>query len=895
MSGGVGRGFRRLGAFLRPRPHDHELEAEIAAHLELAVEENLRKGLAPAEARRQALIRFGGVQQAREQQRASRGLPFLDGLAQDGRYAARTLRRDAGFTAIAVLILALGIGTNVAVFSVVNTLLLRPLPVRDSSQLVWIAPPPTKCGVSCATYSSDAYDEFTARTRSYTGVTGYEAFTTPENIRLTGHGDPVAATGIDVIGNFFQVLGIQPMIGRTFTAADARTGVHPVALLEYGYWKRQFGGDAAIVGKEIDLNGAPVTVLGVLPESFDFGAMFAPGERTDLIEPLNLDSERTYGNIVTLMGRLKTGVTMGEAQAEATSVVPSLCWSAKIPASCGAYAGVGPGSGMQLRSLKEYISGRLRRSLIVLWLAVGMILLIACVNLANLLLARTAARDKEFAMRAALGASRRRLLRQVLTESLLLASGGAVLGLGLAWALVAWLARQGSLALPLLGTLRMDPAMVGWTVLIAVVAALLFGLAPGLRLAGGSLQQALKDSGHGTSGGGRRQETVRSLLVVAEVGLACVLLVGAGLLLRSFLNVLDTDLGFQPDHAASINMAYDDTAPSASARQTKRGEIFRTAIERVSALPGVESAGIVDFLPLSRNRAWGSPVPQGKTYPKGTHLPSPLVYVCTPGFIPAMGMHLQGRDFSWSDGPNAPQVVIIDADAARFYWPGESAVGRVLMRGKDEYHVIGVVDRMHATSIESESSWQMYYSAMQQGPDAAQLVVRSRRAAASLGPEVVRTLRELNPDQPVEALTPIRTLVSRAESPRRFFMLLVGTFAGLGLLLAALGIYGVVAYGVSRRTQEIGIRMALGASRGRVQRGVLGRTLGLVLAGVAAGTIAALALARALQSLLYGTAPTDVLTYMAMVGLLIVVALAAGYVPARRASRVDPMLALRAQ
>ncbi|HXE31563.1 MAG TPA: ABC transporter permease [Terriglobales bacterium] len=892
MSGALRRIWRRLGAFLRPSPHDRDLDAEIAAHLDLAVAEHEREGLSPAEARRQALVRFGGVEQAREGQRDARGLPFLDALSQDVRYALRTLRRDAGFTTVAILILALGIGANVAVFSVVNTLLLRPLPARDSSRLVWIAPPPQKCGVSCATYSSDAYDEFTARTRSYAGVTGYEAFTSPDNIRLNGHGDPVPATGIEVIGNFFQVLGIQPLLGRAFTPAEARTGVHPVALLEYGYWKRQFGGDPAIVGQEIDLNGSPVTVLGVLPESFDFGAMFSPGERTDLIEPLNLDSERMNGNIVTLMGRLKPGVTLGQAQAEANSVVPSLCWNEKYPESCGSYAG--PGAGMQLRTLKDYISGRLRRSLIVLWLAVGMILLIACVNLANLLLARTAARDKEFAMRAALGAGRARLLRQVFTESLLLSSAGALLGLGLAWALVAWLARQGSLALPLLGTLRMSPATLGWTVLIAVLAALLFGIAPGLRLAGANLQQALKDSGHGASAG-RRQEAVRSVLVVAEVALACVLLVGAGLLLRSFLNVLDTDLGFQPDRAASIKLLYDDTAPSESARQIKRGEIFRTVIERVSALPGVESAGIVDFLPLGRNRAWGSPVPQGKTYPTGTHLPSPLVYVCTPGYIPSMGMRLHGRDFSWSDGPNAPLVVIIDADAARFYWPGQDAVGRVLTRGKDEYHVIGVVDRMHATSVENERGWQIYYPATQQGPDAAQLVVRSRRAAASLGPDVLRTLRALNPDQPVEALTSVRTLVSRAESPRRFFMLLVSTFAGLGLFLAALGIYGVIAYGVTRRTQEIGIRMALGASRGRVQRGVLGRTLSLVLAGVAAGTLAALALASAIQSLLYGTAPTDALTYLAMVALLLLIALAAGYLPARRASRIDPMLALRSQ
>ncbi len=407
------------------------------------------------EARRQALIRFGGVQQAREEQREARGLPWLDVLMQDLRYTLRTLRRDRGGACVAILILALGIGANVAVFSVVNTILLRPLPFYDAHQLAWIAPPPQKCGFSCATYSVDAYNEFVAQTKSYQAVTGYFAFSNPDNLRLTGHGQPVPATEIDVIGNFFEVLGVQPMMGRLFTSDEARKGAHPVALLEYSYWRRQFAGDPAIVGKEIDLNGSPVTVVGVLPKSFDLGAVFSPGERVDLIEPLILDQVRTdWGNIVTMIGRLKPGVPMAQAQAEANIVVPHLCWSVKIPQTCGQYAGLG--GGMQLRTLKDYVSGKMRRSLIVLWCAVGMILLIVCVNLSNLLLARAAARGKEFAMRSALGASRGRLVRQLLTESLVLSCAGGLVGLGIAYAVVAWLAHQGSLALPLLSEVRVD-------------------------------------------------------------------------------------------------------------------------------------------------------------------------------------------------------------------------------------------------------------------------------------------------------------------------------------------------------------------------------------------------------------------------------------------------------
>jgi predicted permease len=836
------------------------------------------------------MVRFGGVQQAREVQRAARGLPFVDVLGQDLRYTVRTLGRDLGFTVVAVLILALGIGANVAVFSVVNTILLRPLPFPESQQLVWIAPPPQKCGLSCATYSADAYEEFKAQTRSYEDVTGYEAFTSPDNYRLTGRGQPEPATGMEVIGNFFEVLGVQPAMGRLFTAQESRAGAHPVALLAYPYWRRQFAGDPAIVGKEIDLNGTPVTVVGVLPASFDFGAVFSPGSKVDLIVPLILDHERMEGNIVTMMGRLKPGVTLGQAQAEANLVVPNLCWNIKYPQSCGSYVNK-TGASIEVRTLKDYVSGRLRRSLIVLWSAVGMILLIACVNLSNLLLARAAARGKEFAMRSALGASRGRLVRQLLTESLILSGAGAVLGFGLAWGLVIWLAHQGSLALPLLSTLHIDGEVLGWTVLIAVVAALLFGLFPGLRMASGNLQEALKDSGHGTSAG-RRHERVRGALVIAEVALACLLLVGAGLLLRSFLKVLEIDLGFQPDHAASIKVEYDDSAPTDVARALKRGEIFQQVIARVSALPGVEAAGIVDYLPLGPNRAWGTPVPQGKTFPEGA-VPGPLVYVCTPGYVRAMGMRLHGRDFAWSDGPKSQEVVMINAAAARTYWPGEDAVGKVLMNGKDELHVIGVVDDVHASSVEAEKGWQIYYSAMQNGPNDAQLVIRSRVAPGSLAGSVMHALRELNPSQPAAEFKPVRTIVDRANSPRQFFMLLVGIFAGLGLLLASLGIYGVIAYSVTQRTQEIGIRMALGATRGRVQRGVLARTLWLVLAGIVVGTLGSFVAARAIASLLFGTQPTDPLTYVGMVLLLMLVALVAGYLPARRASRINPMIALR--
>jgi len=810
----------------------------------------------------------------------------LDIFAQDLKYALRTLSRDRGFTLVALVILALAIGANIAVFSVVNTLLLRPLPFPDSRELVWISPLPSDCGLSCDTYSADAYEELRDQSRVYQGLTGYMAFSTPDNLRLTGRGEPQPATSFEVIGNFFQVLGVQPAMGRLFTPDEARGGPHPVTMLANAYWRQQFNADPQIVGKVVELNGTPITVVGVLPDSFDFGAVFSPGAKVDLFTPLDLNLERNWGNIVTLIGRLKPGVTVAQALDDANRVAPNMYFNTKYPQTLGRYKG-----DLIPVPLKDYVTGKLRRSLIALWCAVGAILLIAGVNLSNLLLSRTAARAKEFAVRGALGASRGRIVRQLLIESLVLSSSGAALGLGLAAALIAWLAHQGSLALPLLSTLRIDSQALGWTILVAVFTAMMFGLLPGFRMASGNLQEALKDSGAG-AGLGRKHERVRAGLVVSEVALACVLLVSAGLLMRSFLKVLDVDLGFQPDRAASIKVDYDDSAPSYEASVAKRSEIFQQVLARVSALPGVETAGMADYLPLGPNREWDTPVPKGKIFAPG-QLPDPLVYVITPGFIRAMGIRLQGRDFTWADGPHSQRVVMINASAARVYWPGEDAVGKILMRDQEEDIVVGVVDDVHEETVESGAGSQIYYPATQQTPNDAQLVIRTSLPPAALAAPVLRALRELNPKQPAAEFRPIRTIVDRAVSPRRFFILLVAAFATLGLLLAALGIYGVISYSVTQRTQEIGIRMALGATTGHVQLGVIIRTLRLTLIGIATGIVASLVVARAIAALLFNTTATDPITFAAVVLMLATVALFAGYLPARRASHIHPMVALR--
>ncbi len=782
-----------------------------------------------------------------------------------------------------------------------NTLLLRPLPFPEAQQLTWIAPPPTECGLSCATYSTDAYDEFRMYSRSYQDVTGYFAFSSPGNLSLSLGGAPIPATGIDVIANFFEVLGVQPAMGRLFRPEDERDRAPPVVVLTDPWWRRQFNADPAIVGKTFDMNGRQTTVIGVLPKSFDFGAVFSPGTKVDAITPLNLyGPPRDWGNIFTMIGRMKPGVSIAQAQADASAAAPHMCWNNKYPKSCGSYAEQKGKGRVVPVPLKDYVSGRLHRALVVLWLAVGMILLIACVNLSNLLLARAASRSKEFAMRGALGASRLRIVRQLLTESLVLSCTGAVLGLGIAWTLVAWFAHQGAVALPLLSTLRIDGDALAWTVLIAVTAATLFGLVPGLRMAGGNLHESLKDTGQG-SGQSRKHDRIRSALVVSEVALACVLLVGAGLLLRSFMQVLDVDLGFQPERAAAVKVEYNDDAPTQDASIEKRTAIFQQILSRVSSIPGVEAAGMTDYLPLGQNRAWGTPWPEG--VPRPDKMPAgPLVYVVTPGYLRAMGTGMRGRDFTWSDGPHGEPVVVISQAYARFvasyaHWPNNDPVGQILATGNtgpgQQMRIVGVAADVHEESVEGETGWQIYYPMTQASPTSAELVLRTTLPPAELANNVLRTLRDINPKQPIAEFRPIQTLVDHANSPRRFFMLLVASFAGLGLLLAALGIYGVISYSVTQRTQEIGICMALGASMANVQISVIAKTLRLALVGVAVGTIASLLLSKGIAALLFGTTPTDPITFAGMILLLGTVALVAGYLPARRASRINPMVALR--
>jgi predicted permease len=872
-----------------------DVQDELQFHLAAKVDDLIARGWQPTEARREAERQFGDVLSVQAigehiggtMERRRRLSDYAAEWMYDVRYACRTLIHERGFAAVAVLVLALAIGANIATFSVVNTLLLRPLPFPDAHELVWIAPPPRPCGLSCATYSADAYEEFREQSRVYRDVTGYFAFSGKDNLRLERGGASTPVTGVNVITNFFQMLGVPPAMGRAFASDDARTGARPVAILSHAYWSRQFSADRSIVGQTVVLNGRPTSVIGVLPADFDFGSVFLPGARVDLFMPLSLDTARDWGNIVTLVGRLTPGATIAQARDDASRVAPDLYFNAKRPQTRGSYR-----NAVIPVPLKAHVSGQWHRPLLVLWGAVGLVLLIACVNLSNLLLVRAAARSKEFAMRRALGATHARIVRQSLTESLVLSGTAALLGLAGAFAVVRWVAHSGDLDLPLLNAVGIDGAVVVWTVVIAVLAAGLFGLLPSLKMAADNMQEALKDSGP-AAGRGHRHERLRVGLVISEIALACVLLVGAGLLLRSFVNVLDVNLGFAPDQAAAIAVDIDDDAPTFEAQMGRHTAAVRQVIERVSALPGVEAAGITDYLPLGPNRSWGTPVPKGRVYKPGELPSGPLVYVVTPGFLRAMGIGVHGRDFTWTDTFSAQPVVIINASAARFYWPGEEAVGKILTSGTRELLVIGVADDVRVERVEDGTGWQIYYPVTQNAAAGAQLVIRSPLPADSLRAGVLNTLREINPQQPATELQPFRTIVSHAVSPRRFFLLLVSAMAGLGLLLAALGIHGVMAYSVARQSRDIGVRMALGASARRVRSEILLATLRVTLAGIAVGIAVSLAVSRLMAALLFGTSPWDAATYIAMTLVFLIVALLSAYLPARRASRISPIAALK--
>ncbi|HEX2453153.1 MAG TPA: ABC transporter permease [Vicinamibacterales bacterium] len=812
-------------------------------------------------------------------------MPPIESYKQDLRYAFRVFRREPGVSLIAIVILALGIGANTAVFSIVNPLLLRQLPFPNAERLVWIANTGTSGGLSGATFRVDWYEEFLRNNRSFESLAAYFAFFGYGSYTLTGRGEAERLVGVDVGPQFFETLGVTPALGRLFgpgehhhsgaSGGGTSSGPH-AAILAHGLWLRRFGADPAIVGSVLTINNRAVTVVGVLPATFDFSSVFTPGTRVDLFVPADLDQMRPWGNTLAIVGRLRPGVDLLQARGEFATLLPQLMAAHKDWGRVGA----------RLLGLKDQVSGRMRPSLILLWSAVGTVLLIVCANLANLLLARASSRSREFAVRMALGAGRARLIRQLLIEGVLLAIVGAAIGVPLAYGLTVWLVANDSMSLPLLHFVRIDTTALLVTAAIACLTGVVFAAVPALRVSGVSPQSALQEHGRGMVDS-VRQAWIRRGLVVAEIALAGVLLVGAGLLARSFLELLDVELGFEPSRAVAARV----DVPSESSLE-QRTTIGHEIIRRVSALPGVEAAGLTDALPLERNRTWGLRVP-GKIYGPG-ETPIVFVYVVSPGYFSAMGIRITaGRDFVEHDPMKDRAPVIVNATLARTLYPGVDPIGRPAVTGNQPLTIVGVVADVRQSGLDEAPVNQMYLDLSRGSGVGSDLIVRTTLPPASMATALRGTLAEVDARLVASDVRVLDSLVDRSLSPRRFLVSLLSGFSLLALLLASLGIYGVVSYGVSQRTAEIGVRMALGATGRDVRRQVIGDTMRLTAAGVAIGTIASLALARLIASLLYATSPFDAMTFVMAVVVLTAVALLAGYLPALRASRIEPMRALR--
>ena len=805
----------------------------------------------------------------------------LDTLRQDLRYTVRTLRRDAGLTTFIILIAGLGIGASATVFSVVNTLLLRPLPFPESDRLVWISNRDTS-GMSGQTTQVGHVLDLRERAGSLSALAGYFAFYGVGDNLLSGSGEPERLSGVPVTGNFFEVLGVRPLLGRSFTAEESVWNGPKVVMLGHGLWQRRFASDPAIVGKAVTLNDESHTVVGVLPASFDFASVFAPGSRFDLYFPFPLTPETNrWGNTMALIGRMKPGVTADQVQAEVRSIGTQITREHPDRNQFQGFA----------KPLAEHVSGRLRLALWVLAGAVGMVMLIVCANLSNLLLARSAARQKEIAIRVALGAGRRRLIVQALTEGLLLSAAGAVLGSAIALAGTRALSLLDAVNIPLLSRLRLDTATLGFTIAVALVTGIVFGLAPALQSQSKALHDSLKDATRGSTEG-RHRRWVRNALVVSEIAFACVLVVGAGLLIRSLVSVLDVEMGFEPSRAVAIRVDPEQQGLTREQRLTYLGEVLRL----VRAIPGVDAAAITDAVPLGRNRTWGARA-KGVTYERGRG-PSAFPRIVTDGYSAAMGVPLRaGREFSSSDTATSEPVIVINETMARTLWPGQDPIGKYVINVcAPERRVIGVVGDVRHLALEQSAGNEMYLPVQQCGDQpTADLVVRSSLAPAALAAAIRSVLKPLAPTLAGNDLRTLQQLVDKSVSPRRFLVLLLGGFALFALVLASLGIYGLISYSVGQRTQEIGIRMAVGASARDVQAMVIAQTLWLAAIGMALGTAASWALAGVASGLLFGVTATDPATFAGMLLVLTLVAAVAGYVPARRASRIDPMIALRAE
>ncbi len=868
----------RVRGAVTGRRGDAAIDEELASHLEMLADEYVRRGLAPDEARRAARLRLGGADQIKETVRDARGLPWLESAAQDLRYAARLLAHDLGFTAAAVAMLAVGIGANIAIFTVVNGLLLRPLPYPHQDRLVDVHERFTDIDPDVPFAFPDFLD-VRARQQVFDAVALYQE----TSVTLAGAGEPERVSCAQVTAGLLRVLGVTPAAGRDFRDGEDGPAASPVAVLGYGLWQRRFGGEA-VVGRTVRIDGRPVTVVGVMPPEFDF-----PGG-ADLWTPLVVDPAQYPRDRYSFsaVAVLKPGVDLAAARANLDTIARQL---AQEHPDTKARVGIGA------RPLRDVlVAADLARAFLVLLGAVGLVLLIACANLAGLMLSRGAARDQEMAVRAALGAGRGRLVHQLLVESLLVAALGAALGLAVGTFGLDALVAAAPAAFPSWVTFRIDATVAAFAVLLTLATAVLAGLAPALRASRPDLHAGLKETGSRTTVEGGR---LRGALVAGEIALALVLLLASGLMARSVLSLLDVDPGLRTAHVVTVRVSLPATAyPTPAGRRA----FFDALLPRVAAIPGVTRAAATSSLPMTGAFSSLGVSIEGAPPPAPGREPMPVRSVVTPGYFETMGIRVvAGRPFDERDGrPGTPAVAVVNETFARRGWPGTDPVGRRLKFGDpgDDVPwviVVGVANDVRQLGLGAQVDDEIFLPYGQLPLPGMTLVVQGAADPVPLAPSIRDAAHAMDPNLALFQVRPMADIVAGSIRRPRLFSWLFGVFGVVALVLAAVGVYGLLAYSVAQRTREIGLRLALGAGPGEVRRMVVGRGMRLAAGGLALGLAGSVPATRALGALLHGVSATDPLTFAGVTALLLAVAWLACTLPARRATRIDPMTALRCE
>jgi len=868
-----------------------DVDDELHFHIAMRAEELEAHGLSADVALAEATRQFGDLEDARRYLRrmdrsteaARRRRDHMGELRHDIGYALRKLRGAPAFTLTALLTLALGIGANTAIFSVVHGVLMKPLPFPRPEQLVRIWSHNPEGGLTHSAVSPVDLDDWRAQRSAFSDMGGYWYVEGGSGVDMTGEGEPRRLSTAFIEPGFFPTLEVRPEVGRLPREDEMhRGGPDRVVVLSHEFWRRQFSGSRTVIGRTLTFGGEPYEVLGVMPRGFAY-----PGDRIDVYIPYSTIPDdgipRTRENrVLQVVARLKPGIDIARGRAEMSAITRRL--SERYPEDrVWTSATVEP--------LRDVIVGKARTGLLVLLGAVAFVLLLACANLASLLLARASARDRELAVRSALGAGRGRLVRQLLTESSVLALAGGALGVLLAIGGTRALVALGSAQLPRAAEIALDPAVLLFAVALSLLTGVVFGLIPALRATSTDLQVALREGGRGNSGA--RGQRIRAVLVVGEVAIAVILVVGAGLMTRSFLGLLNVDLGFRPDHVLVVNYSIGESHQGSRAQM--RG-YYAEVLDRVRAVPGVIAAGATKAIPFRGSGEQVDVVPEGMVLNAGEQAPTiPLIHI-SDGYFHALGTRvIAGREFERSDDDQAPLRFVVNEAFAKKYFPDRPAVGRTVMAGTEAIPIIGVVGDVRQESVEEPARPTIYIHTLQNSRSQVNLVIRTRGEPLALARAAQDAIWSVDRDQTITSIFTLSSAVGEAVSRPRLITTLLALFGILGMLIGGIGLYGVLAYFVTQRRREIGVRVALGADSGQVLRMVVGRGLWLALAGIAAGLVGAAILTRFMRSVLFGVGATDPATYAGVAAVLLAVAFLASWIPARRAARVDPLIAMRAE